>query len=200
MCSCFGGGLWAEFLREGVSSPSWWAAGGRPRLLAPPPKAGFSFFFVLRGVDGGGRRWGEEDERETRGSSRSSPWLPLPFDSAPFVDLLRLTGRARLVGVRPALGLKRAREFVKAFSERGGDLHVTERQHRQVRLVPLHQPEGGTTWVWPSVCPPTSCNVSSILTCDHSPSAWRCSLTLRQQLVGCVWSLDPPSRPGTANK
>lgn len=50
-----------------------------------------------------------------------------------------------MVGVRSALGLERACEFIKAFGERGGDLHVTERQHRQVHLVPLDQPEGTKT-------------------------------------------------------
>lgn len=41
---------------------------------------------------------------------------------------------------------------------------------------------------------------SRTLTCDHSPSAWRCSLTLRQQLVVCVWSLVPLSHPRRGNK
>lgn len=38
-------------------------------------------------------------------------------------------------------GLQRAREFVKAFSERGGDLHTAQRQHREMILMPLHHPE-----------------------------------------------------------
>lgn len=35
-------------------------------------------------------------------------------------------------------GLQRAREFVKAFSECGGDLHTAQRQHREMILMPLH--------------------------------------------------------------
>ncbi len=38
-------------------------------------------------------------------------------------------------------GLQRAREFVKAFGERGGDLHSAQRQHREMIFMPLHQPE-----------------------------------------------------------
>lgn len=45
----------------------------------------------------------------------------------------------------------------------------------------------------------TFLKVSRTLTCDHSQSAWRCSLTLRQQLVVCVWSLVPLSHPGRGN-
>ena len=37
--------------------------------------------------------------------------------------------------------LERASQFIKAFGERRGDLHVTECQHREVTLMPLHQPE-----------------------------------------------------------
>lgn len=36
-------------------------------------------------------------------------------------------------------GLQRAREFVKAFGERGGDLHSAQRQHREMIFMPLHQ-------------------------------------------------------------
>lgn len=46
----------------------------------------------------------------------------------------------------------------------------------------------------------TLLQVGWILTCDHTLSAWRCSLTLRQQLVVCVWSLVPLSHPGRGNK
>lgn len=35
--------------------------------------------------------------------------------------------------------LQCVREFIKAFRERGGDLHIAERQHREVVLMPLHQ-------------------------------------------------------------
>lgn len=38
-----------------------------------------------------------------------------------------------------ALSLERACQFIKAFGERGGDLHVTQRQHGEVRLMPLYQ-------------------------------------------------------------
>lgn len=46
----------------------------------------------------------------------------------------------------------------------------------------------------------TFLKVRKTLTCDHSQSAWRCSLTLRQQLVVCVWSLVPLSHPGRGNR
>lgn len=42
-------------------------------------------------------------------------------------------------GVQLGSSLQCAREFVKAFCERGGDLHIAERQHREVILMPLHQ-------------------------------------------------------------
>lgn len=35
--------------------------------------------------------------------------------------------------------LQCVREFVKAFRERGGNLHIAERQHREVILMPPHQ-------------------------------------------------------------
>lgn len=38
-------------------------------------------------------------------------------------------------------GLQRARQFVKAFSERGGDLHTAQSQHREMIFVSPHQPE-----------------------------------------------------------
>lgn len=52
----------------------------------------------------------------------------------------RRAGRA--VGdVRSTSGLQRPCEFIKAFGERGGNLHVTQCKNREVRLVPLHQPD-----------------------------------------------------------
>lgn len=43
--------------------------------------------------------------------------------------------------VEPSSGLQRAREFVKAFRERGGDLHSAQRQHREMIFMPPYQPE-----------------------------------------------------------
>lgn len=51
-------------------------------------------------------------------------------------------GREGGQGVLWASGLEGARQFVKAFGERGGDLHVAEGQDRQVGLMPLDQPGG----------------------------------------------------------
>lgn len=36
-------------------------------------------------------------------------------------------------------GLQRAREFIKAFRERGGDLHSAQRQHREMIFMPPYQ-------------------------------------------------------------
>lgn len=59
------------------------------------------------------------------------PWLR-PLEG-------RGEGARLLQRVPVMLSLERACQFVKAFGERGGDLHVTERQHREVRLMPLYQ-------------------------------------------------------------
>lgn len=129
-----------ESLGEAVlkSSP-WWAAGGRPRG---------SFFFVC--VDRGGRgfehRLARKEMRDGGRGGSSVPgtaeggsllWFP---PSAPPAAPLRLTGGfSPLVSgeglgwcgegvvevVLLALSLERASQFIKAFGERGRNLHVT---------------------------------------------------------------------------
>lgn len=77
------------------------------------------------------------DEREVgvAGAAEGGSMFQFP-PSAPPADPLRLTGGLLLSSeergwrmvvevVLLALSLERAREFVKAFGERGGNLHVT---------------------------------------------------------------------------
>ena len=130
-----------ESLGEAVlnSSPSW-AAGGRPRG---------SFFFFLLCVcglreDGEGGVWtqvGEEGGEGWEGveglCSGSRPLLspPPPADSLRLTGCFLLSSQERAGGgwlrgffrevILLALSLERARQFVKAFGERGGNLHVT---------------------------------------------------------------------------
>lgn len=51
----------------------------------------------------------------------------------------RLLPKVFFFWVELSSGLQRAREFVKAFRERGGDLHSAQRQHREMIFMPPYQ-------------------------------------------------------------
>lgn len=51
----------------------------------------------------------------------------------------RFVSCSNIFWVQLGSSLQSVREFIKAFRERGGNLHIAERQHREVILMPLHQ-------------------------------------------------------------
>lgn len=76
--------------------------------------------------------------RETNGSFRPTTqhrWRPVWQQNGE----MGFSSPSEGFWVELSSGLQRAREFVKAFRERGGDLHSAQRQHREMIFMPPYQ-------------------------------------------------------------
>lgn len=151
MCSCVGFRRWSPVGEAVLMSSPWWTAGGRPHgsfLFFFSPlcvcvwlrvwrlrRAGCETQ-VRRGGDGRGLGRGGRQTWQKEGSLFRFPPSALPLQTR-YGSLAACSSRHRRgtggsVGgqrvvevVLLASSLERARQFVKAFGERGGNLHVT---------------------------------------------------------------------------